>query len=373
MKRELPYPSESPRDAFLGPEPMRHLSARLAFGPDRHVSDGDIEKALGGDAIEAFRYAQASLAGAVRKTTREPVFCHSADIALRAADLGYGPHTLQVCLLHDSIEDRAHTIAEVEALLTEVEARFGSDVARDTRLLTNRYALIFEQIADQVPKNLPIGPESLGPVKAAIEQLRHNLPTSVARAVESELDRVLHLFLPHVHFADGARKARLDRSYTLVAELRLQSYWLFVEEMSRWALRDGSRFYETPLIVKCLDMVDNLRTVEVVSWRALERVLVKGEILLDTTFYLHEHIHRNHWPAVTFIAMYEYVKHHLVEQLAARRMALDYLADTRFAMLANYLVDEISRLQSKYRVAKQPSERLSAARAEIRQLNGVSD
>ncbi|MEI8063915.1 MAG: hypothetical protein WCH84_07615, partial [Verrucomicrobiota bacterium] len=49
--------------------------------------------------------------------------------------------------------------------------------------------------------------------------------------------------------------------------------------------------------------------------RALDRILLKSEMFLDATFYIHEHLHGLKDPAITFIPAYDFLKHQLVEQM----------------------------------------------------------
>ena len=75
------------KDVFRGDQKVRDFSASLAMGLASELTDDAIAHVLGKEAVKAFRFAHEKLHGFVRKTTGEPAFCHSADIALRAVTL----------------------------------------------------------------------------------------------------------------------------------------------------------------------------------------------------------------------------------------------------------------------------------------------
>jgi len=131
-------------DVFHGDPRLRRFSTRL-MQDSRGVSDEEIAGMLGPGTVEAFRFAEHVLRGRRRRTTDEPAFCHSADIALRAADLGYGERVLKCALLHDVVEDGAAHLVEMDLFLQQMHERFGSEVGRDVRILTNRYAKILDE------------------------------------------------------------------------------------------------------------------------------------------------------------------------------------------------------------------------------------
>lgn len=63
------------------------------------------------------------------------------------------------------------------------------------------------------------------------------------------------------------------------------------------------------------------------------------------------------------------MKYHLIEQLMERKRAMVFLADTRFAYFAQYLMREITRLQDKYKVSDSPVKELVRLRDEVRRIN----
>ncbi len=346
---------------------------RLMRGEAAEVPDADVAAVLGPEPVAAFRFAEERLRGRRRRTTDEPVFCHSADIAMRALDFGYGPRTVIAALLHDVVEEAAPDPETMATLLREVVRRFGPETGRDVRVLTNRYSALMGAIRRDVPPDLPFVDGSREVVAAALRDLQGRLPDEVAQAYTFEFHQLLDYFLPRANVARGAARAQVDRGHSVFAELTLQTYRVFSEDMADDARsRPGpssNEFCETPLVVKCFDLVDNLRTAEVVSWRALDRILLKSEMFLDATFYLHEHLHGMTVPVVTFIPGYDYLKHQMVEQMEERARALAYLADTRFAPLADFLKGQLSRLRLKYHVGRNPVEGLARLRNRIRALN----
>ena len=313
-------------DVFVGTSNANCLSMRLMRGEAADVPDSEVAAVLGDEAVAAFRFASERLRGRRRRTTDEPVFCHSADIAMRALDLGYGARTVIAGLLHDVVEEAAFDPEEMVSLLHEVEGRFGKDTGRDVRVLTNRYSTLMTAVRSELPSSLPFLDESREVVASAVRSLRDGLSVEVAAAFSFEIKQLLDYFLPGADVAGGAPRAAVDRGHSVFAELSLQTYRVFAEEMADDARSRGGPssavFCETPLVIKCLDLVDNLRTAEVVSWRALDRILLKSEMFLDATFYIHEHLHGLKDPAITFIPAYDFLKHQLVEQMDERARAL---------------------------------------------------
>lgn len=360
------------KDCFRGEDAVRRFSASLAVGLGDEIPEEDIVATLGPESLAAFRFAQRALHGFVRRTTGEPTFCHSADIALRALDLGYSQRIIQVALLHDTVEDRSKSLADVLEHLAEIQGLMGEDVAQDVRRSTNVYSLIIRPLADLVPRNLPFDESAAPALRHAVQHVRAELPGHVRRAFAHEFDQLIDYFIGEVDFSAGARKARVDRKFTPVSELRLHSYKLFVQDIhsdARFREGLGQGFHEATLVVKTLDLVDNLRTSEVANFAALERILLKAETFLDCTFFLHDFIRALPQVKSSFIDLYDYLKYHLMQQLLERKRALVFLADTRFACLADYLMREVTRLQEKYKVHGQPLQELARLRQTLRQFN----
>lgn len=352
---------------------MYSLSARLAVGST--VSNEEITELLGAEAVPAFRHAQDVLAGQVRRTTGEPSFCHSADIAIRARALSYdSPRAIALCLLHDVAEDGAGSLEEVGYRLDELRQIFGEGIAHDVRLLTNRYAIL----CSDVMASGYFDHKNHGGFKETftrqLDAYWAGLPDPVRRRFAGEVDR-LWSFLGKVDLSPSAQRMRLEHSHTPARALRTQVYRLFVEELCddaahRFATAPGDARgpAETTLVCKLLDMVDNLRTSPVVIWRSLDRILFKTELFLDGSFYLHEIVHTRGLKG-TFPLAYDLLKFNLVEQLGERRRALENLSDTRFGLLAHHLITEVERLEPKYRVEGELAEEIQRLGDQIRAVN----
>lgn len=364
--RQVAWLEERELDPFEGADALVDFSARLMAGEE--VSEQQVAGVLGLGLVRAFRYAEERLNGRVRRTTREPALCHSVDIALRALDLGYPEPVLRLALLHDTVEDSSRTLEEVSENLAAVGAAFGPEVQADVRLITNRYDALLRQLEGGLPPGLPLRVEALPALYEALETLQGNLPERLRWEFDGEFRRLRDGCLESADFAAARRKANLDRSYTLLQELRLYAYGLYAQEVIDAARPRGGISHEFPLVVKLLDLVDNLRTSEVVTWFALERILVKAEAFLDRSFYLHEHFHRLEG-RYTFLLLYDYVKYNLVQQLRERSRALEFLSDTRFGSLARHLQRKMEEVQEKYRVEKTPARELRRLREEIRRKN----
>lgn len=358
------------KDSFTGEDAVRRFSSRLAVGLGEEITDQEILEVLGPDSIAPFRYAQRSLHGFVRRTTGEPAFCHSADIALRALDLGYPSRIVRNALLHDTVEDRSKKLDEVLFHLQEIEDLFGAETAKDVRHSTNIYSVILRNLDNKVSHDLAFDDSAKPALLKGVDDVRRELPTDLRQAFSREFEQLLDYFIHQVDLSEGARKARVDRKYSAVSELRLRSYRLFVEEIHRDArFRRSGDFHDSNLIVKTLDLVDNLRTSEVANFASLERILLKAETFLDCTFFLHDAIRALPRVNSSFIDLYDYLKYHLVEQLLERKRALFFLADTRFGFLADYLMREVLRLGGKYKVHGRPLSELSRLRQVLRQHN----
>ena len=364
------------KDVFCGADCVRKFSAQLAMGRAEDLGDEAVAAVLSPQAVPAFRFASHCLQGFVRKTTGEPAFCHSADIALRAKDLGYSERIVQVALLHDTIEDRSKKLSDVLEHVAELSTRFSTDIAQDVRCSTNVYSVIIRGLESRIPNNLPFDDAAPGKLRRTLAELHHELPSEIKAHFQHEYAQLLDHFLAGIDLSGGARKARIDKKYTVVSELRLQSYKLFVQDIhddARFrALPRGSSFHEDALVVKALDLVDNLRTSEVANLGSLERILLKAETFLDCTFFLHDYIRERPHTRTSFIDLYDFLKYHLIEQLLERRRALVFLADTRFGFLADYLMREVSRLQEKYKVITSPIAQLNRLRESIQEQNLVN-
>lgn len=360
------------KDMFRGEDAVRRFSARLAVGLGEEIADFEIVEVLGSHVVPHFRYAQRALHGIVRKTTGEPAFCHSADIALRALDLGYPERIVQLALLHDTVEDRSKNLEQVVDNLADIQNLFGWEVAEDVRHSTNTYSTILRGLESKVSPDLAFDESSKPALLKGVDDVRRELPENLRSYFRHEFAQLQDYFIHSVDLSEGARKARVDRKYSPVSELRLRSYQLFVEDIhhdARFRHGLGKGFHDTTLVVKALDLVDNLRTSEIANFASLERILLKAECYLDCTFFLHDFIRALPHVKSSFIDVYDYLKYHLVEQLLERKRALVFLADTRFAFLADYLLREVMRLQTKYKVNSRPFEELVRLRQVLQEHN----
>jgi hypothetical protein len=372
-QRSQDFDQSSQKDVFRGDQKVRDFSASLAMGLASELSDDAISRVLGGPAVKAFRYAHDKLHGFVRKTTGEPAFCHSADIALRAKDLGYPDRVIQGSLLHDTVEDRSKNLDQIIECSEDLRRHFDPEVVRDVLCSTNIYSVIIRALETRLSKNLPFDETSAKLMRHELNAYRTTLSPNTQHRFKSEFEQLLDYFLVEIDLSGGARKARIDVKYTVVSELRLQSYKLFVQDIHDDARfrqgASGQNFHDEALIIKTLDLIDNLRTSEVANFGSLERILLKAETFLDCTFFLHDYIRtfpNNH---SSFIQLYDYLKCHLVEQLLERSRALVFLSDTRFGFLSGFLLREVERLQGKYKVQGSPIETLNKIRQDLREFH----
>lgn len=351
------------------------LSEKLMGTSDDEVSDAEVAAALGHECIPAFRFAGEHLRGRNRKVTQEPTICHSADIALRAADLGFGTHVRMTGLLHDLVEDASRDIADAHVLLHQLASRFGATIARDVRLLTNLYHLILDGVDGDVPSNLPFEQASLDRARYALDKHRRAVPAACREMFARQFGRLDWFLATGLDLPAEAVEARRHPGYSVYRAIRKRTYALYLEDMADDALEREplvpSRLYEPVLSVKFLDLVDNLRTSDVGTPASLEKILAKAEMALDKTFYLHDAVHTAGADAQsTFLPLYDVVKYNLVEQLYERQHAISFLADTRFRAVTRYLSVQVGRLRDKYKVAVDRVAELARLRRTIRAMNG---
>jgi len=363
-------------DRFPGSETLATLSETLMSTWHAAIPDEDVAAGLGAECVAAFRYAAAKLHGRRRKITKEPTICHSADIGLRAADLEYPPHVRTVGLLHDLVEDLAGDVEDAHVLLEDIGGHFGATAARDVALLTNVYHLILDGLEDAIPAWLPFAPASLDRARAALDEHWKSRGPACRASFERTFARLAGFLATGLDLPLEAAEAEQLPVYSLYRAIRRRSYALYLEDMADDAVARApsapTRLYEPVLVVKSMDMVDNLRTSDVGAYGSLEKILGKAELLLDKTFWLHDVVHGAQATArSTFLPVYDVVKYNLVEQLFERQRALSYLADTRFRAVTRYLSAQIARLQDKYKVAVDRIAELSFLRREIRARNAA--
>jgi hypothetical protein len=351
--------TDPPKDLFDGRENLRRFSDHIAAG--ERVTDEEVVSAFSPALLESFRYAAKTLAGRVRRVTGAPSISHSVDSALRAKLLGFSEDYVRTCLLHDVVEDTSKNLEQIAQGLQKVRSRFGDEVARDVRILTNRYSVIFETVAPLVMPRLPFELESLEPVRVQISRMRRELPETLQREFSYEfpflLDHFYNQLLNSVNLDSCKKRANLDHNYTFVSELKLQAYHVYIVELADDACTRlnpwRTLFYDRALVTKGLDVVDNQWTAPVVS-TDLERVILKAEIWLDRCFYLIEWLDRGQHNTTAFRNLYEYVKLQTIQQLIDRKHALDQLTVRQFEPIAKVAEAQIRRLKEKYRVDGSP-------------------
>ena len=366
---DSPSEAASPRsvtpagDAFRGAEARRLLSQHLMDWHEQPVGDDEVTGAFGADSLPAFRFAQARLEGRVRKVTLEPAFCHSADVALRAADLGFSGVVVQAALLHDVLEDTSKTAAELARATDDLRERFGPNVSQAAVLLTNRYQLLFKALHGKLRPDLPFDTRSARAYRAALEVLRWELPAELADRYSAELQR-LGRFLEHeADVTRGAYIVKRDKKFRLSTWLERQVYRVYVGELTTEAAAQAGQCLESPavvaLVVKLFDTTDNIRTSEISNRLSLYKLMNKAESLLDATLAALPDAGSDAaavWQRTTIPALSRLLQLRLVDQLRARQHAIrQHFAETRFAGLVGFLTEQAARLSQKYSV---PAERL---------------
>lgn len=345
-----------PLDQFHGARQLRDLSMRLVDWYEAPVTDEEVAEAIGQEALPAFRYSQQRLAGKVRKVTLEPSFCHSADVAFRAVELGFSTPTLIVALLHDVVEETSATIADVPAAIRELRERFGGDSVRSVTLLTNRYQLIFKGLEGKVRPDAPFETRTRRAYRAALDVLSYELPLDITSHFVFEFQRMSEFLDTRADLAKAARIARRDKRFTVATYLERQLYAVYVDEMVDRAheeLRHANNGQAiTAIIVKLLDLTDNIRTNEISNRLSLFKLMNKAETMLDRTREgLLDKLPGTAVEDTTIPALHRLVQLRLVDQLEARHRAVsDNFAETRFAGLIDFLAQQTERLREKYEV-----------------------
>jgi (p)ppGpp synthase/HD superfamily hydrolase len=338
--------------------------------------DEEVKAELGEDALPAFNYALGCFEG-LQRSSGEPAICHTADVAIRAADLGLPSRYVITALLHDSVEDTSSNPAAYVSGIREIERRFGKEIRDNVRLLTNRYSILVNHAikslgARSVP--LKMNPESLTRVAAEVRVIRRGLEAQVQESLAEEYNRLAQT-LTDMDLSTGQAICQVNRKYNITTEIALHVYGLFIDDMvDDFKKRDsgqGPGAYDVVLVVKFMDAIDNLRTSAATEKMKLEKILRKTQMVLDKSFHLHEYMYQNNLEDRIFSLAYEYLKYTMVEQMIERKRALQNLADTRFSPLSDFMVEQISGLETKYKIEHNPPERLRELRQELRDLNAA--
>ncbi len=336
---------------------------------EQPVGDAAVLDSFGPDALPAFRYAQARLEGRVRKVTLEPAFCHSADVALRAADLGFPPAVVKAALLHDVIEDTSKTVAQLAQHTDEVRADFDPVVAAAAELLTNRHQVIFKALRGKLKPKLPFDQRSAKAYRAALEVLRWELPAELAQRYAPEIDRLARFLEDEADVTTGAYIVKRDKKFRLSTWLERQVYRVYVADLAQQAAAQVEQALEAPavvaLIVKLFDTTDNIRTSEISNRLALYKLMNKVEGLLDTaaaTIGAERPADASPaWRRTQIPTLVRLLQLRLVDQVEARRRAVgQHFAETRFGGLVGFLGAQAERLAKKYAV---PADRVGDIQA----------
>jgi len=361
-------------DRFSGADALVALSEKLMEWDAAPVTDQEIADALGPGMVEAFRYTQKKLVGRVRKVTGEPSLCHSADVAIRAVSLGYGTDVIQACLLHDVAEDTSSGFAQLPGALAEIAQRFSQELAWDVALLTNRYQLIFASAAQKVRPGIQPNRRGLDAFRAALDVLRLESSAELIESYTYEFESIAALLEgDSVDLDQAALVCERDSKHTFARFIEQPLYALYVDDIVRDA---GYRVIEgggppVPLVVKSVDIIDNVRTSEVSNRSSLDRLVRKAETIIDC-------VHTGFVDAVpqqlaipsTISALHRSVQIRLVDQIKLRRRAVaDNFSETRFASLVRFLVDEGDRLTEKYAIPRNRIEVIESLEHEVRAIN----
>lgn len=340
-------------DHFRGAEQLLRLSQRLMDWYEKPVTDEEVGEVLGADLVPAFRYAQKALEGRVRRVTLEPAFCHSADIAVRALGLAYPPLCLKACLLHDVIEDTSKSLADVHRAMADLSEHFSSSVAQTVSLLTNHYQIIFKNLALKVRADLPFKPRTVRAFRAALDLIRYETPSPVVDRCALEFDRLATFLETDVNLKDGARIVHRDKKFQVATHLERQVYNLYLQDLVEKAAEDADRENSsesvTALVVKLLDVTDNIRTSEISNRLTLFKLTNKAEAFLDEIQV--GFIDKVGTDVTTIPDLHRLVQLRLVDQLEARRRAIaNNFSETRFGGLVDFLSQQTARLANKYSV-----------------------
>ncbi len=364
-------------DRFTGAEALVRLSEKLMEWDEAPVTDGEIATALGAGMVQAFRYTQEKLVGNVRKVTGEPALCHSADVAIRALSLGYGKEVVQACLLHDVVEDTSSGFAQLPRALDEIGARFSAELAQDVALLTNRYQLLFQSVAQKVSIKIQPTPRGLEAFRAALDVLYYESDQALVDGFDREFAGVAELLEGNIDLAEATEACRRDSKFSFAKFLEERIYTLYVEDIVRDAAErviDSGGRPPVPLIVKAVDIIDNVRTSEVSNRSSLDKLVRKAETIIDSIQVgFIDKVPREIAIPSTVTALHRVVQIRLVDQIKLRRRAVaDNFSETRFVNLVRFLVQEGNRLSALYQIPQNRIEVTESLEAEVRRINQAS-
>lgn len=361
-------------DRFTGDQALVRLSEKLMEWDEAPVTDAEIARALGPDAVTAFRYTQRKLAGRVRKVTGEPALCHSADVAIRALSLGYGPDVIAACLLHDVVEDTSGRFCQLPAALDEIASTFSEDLASDVAVLTNRYQLLFQAVTEKVNRALKPSRAALDAFRAALDVVHYESDPALFDEFTREFLGVAAFLEADHDLAAATERCQRDRAFTFAKYLEEELYALYIQDIARDAAARALHSHglpPVPLIVKCVDIIDNVRTSEVSNRSALNKLVRKAETVIDGVqdWFLNAVPPELSIPS-TIPALHRAVQIRLVDQIKLRRRAVaDNFSETRFANLVRFLANEGNRLNARYKIPANRIEVVEDLENELRRLN----
>ncbi|MBH24589.1 MAG: hypothetical protein CMH57_09085 [Myxococcales bacterium] len=361
-------------DRFKGDDAQVRLSTKLMEWDEAPVTDQEIADALGEGAVEAFRYTQKKLAGNVRKVTGEPALCHSADVAIRAASLGYGERVIQACLLHDVAEDSSSGFAQLPEAFDDIGKRFSTELADDVALLTNRYQLLFQAAAEKVSRDIEPSQRGMSAFRSALDVLYFESGPELCSTFGREFYGVAQFLEKELDLTEAQIAYKRNRKFSLTRHLERRLYATYIKDMARDATEKANgapRVASTPLIVKCVDIIDNVRTSEVSNRSNLYRLVRKAETIIDCVQedFL-DQIPGEVARLTTIGPLHRIVQIRFVDQIKLRRRAVaDNFSETRFAGLVRFLVDEGNRLTAKYMIPANRIEEVELLENDVRRLN----
>ena len=309
----------------------RLFAFSLAVTEGHFISDDMICDVLGPAQLPWFRLVERKVGGRVRRTG-EPVLAHPVDVALRALSLGFGDAILSCALLHDHVEDCSQDL-RVGAELLDLVERGGRDrLAHDLHRLTNIYGIILSSSLA-----LPEGASGVAGIVDAVRAMQAALPWNISQRFGLEFHQLCEYLLPEI-------SSRVSPGLGLDGLLRMvrdEAYQVYIGDLADHVSRSGR---PTVLVVKYLDLVDNLRTSSLANKESVRRILHKAERVLDQTYWL---VNR---PPSYLPLLYDYAKCHLIQILEQHRAAIRQLPDTRYVVMDRFYLEETNRMRSKYKV-----------------------
>ncbi len=361
-------------DRFEGDKALVHLSEKLMEWDEAPVKDSEIANALGDGMVDAFRYTQRKLAGRVRKVTGEPSLCHSADVSIRAATLGYGPDVIKACLLHDVAEDTSSSYDQLPDALDEIAEIFSTTLARDVTLLTNRYQLLFQAAARKVNAKIEPSQRGLDAFRAALDVVRFESSRELVDFYAREFASLSSFLQSNIDLSEATTACSRNRKFTFAKFLERQIYGLYIHDIAHDSAHRVHRSrgkVPVPLVVKSVDIIDNVRTSEVSNRSTLDKLARKAETIIDLIeiSFLCE-VPQELAITSTVSILHRIVQIRLVDQIKLRRRAVaENFSETRFASLVRFLAKEGTRLEAKYRVPKNRVEVTEKLENEVRRIN----